>query len=262
VSRLRRALEALGVDDIEAVIEARTSCPEREQSDDFEERRPPDPSPAPQAADPGLRTVVATPASAEQPPPPPPAPGSAATGSIDPAAQAAMEIDLTSLLEELGGASTAPEPSRAMSPQPEDLDEVFERIQAETDGDPADESAEYFALARTYLDMEMPDEAIGSLQMAARSPRHRFSAASMLAQIYRDRSDLAQAIEWFERAAEAPAPGIEESRALFYDLADVLETLGETARALAVFLELQSDAPGYRDIAERVRRLSKVETEG
>jgi hypothetical protein len=42
----------------------------------------------------------------------------------------------------------------------------------------------------------------------------------------------------------------------------VLETLGETARALAVFLELQSDAPGYRDIAERVRRLSKVETEG
>jgi tetratricopeptide (TPR) repeat protein len=98
--------------------------------------------------------------------------------------------------------------------------------------------------------------------MAARSPRHRFSAAAMLAQIYRDRSDLTQAVEWFERAAEAPAPGVEASRALLYDLGDVLETLGETARALAVFLELESDAPGYRDVAERVRRLSRVETEG
>lgn len=84
----------------------------------------------------------------------------------------------------------------------------------------------------------------------------------MLARIYRDDSDLMSAIEWLERAAEAPAPGEEEGRALMYDLGDLLEAIGETARALAVFLELDADAPGYRDVAERVTRLSRVETEG
>jgi hypothetical protein len=84
----------------------------------------------------------------------------------------------------------------------------------------------------------------------------------MLAQLHRDSSDLGRAIEWFERAAEAPAPTPEDGRALLYDLGDVLETVGEAARALAVFLELQTDDPGYRDVRERVARLSRVETEG
>ena len=69
-------------------------------------------------------------------------------------------------------------------------------------------------------------------------------------------------VEWFERAAEAPAPTREEAHALFYDLAETLEAAGEQARALAVWLELQTDAGGYRDVAERVVRLTKAQARG
>ena len=84
----------------------------------------------------------------------------------------------------------------------------------------------------------------------------------MLGRLYQKRDDLAHAAEWFERAAEAPAPTVNEGRELLYDLGAVLETMGETARALAVFLELQTDAGDYRDVAARVERLARVQTGG
>ena len=151
-------------------------------------------------------------------------------------------------------------PSQSSPPEVADrnLDDVFQQLRSSA----GDDGAEHIGLARTYLEMGMLDEAIGALELAARSPRHRFEAASLLAQLHRDNSDLPAAIEWFERAAEAPAPSPDDARALLYDLGDVLETVGETARALAVFIELQTEAPGYRDLAIRVTRLTRTETEG
>lgn len=271
VARLRRALEALNVPDIERVIaecmRAVQTDPD-EGGDDFpwpEPRRPvarahhaapverPDALPVP----PAPRAPVLTPAPEREPasdiPHPLPAPGA---GSA--------EIDLTSLLGELEGAVAAPVPSAQGPGAPaRDLEEVFDRLRNDAGEHRAvDDPAEYFELARTYLEMNMPDEAVTPLELAARSPQHRFAAAALLAQLHRDRSDLVQAIEWFERAAEAPAPGPDEAHALLYDLGDVLETVGETARALAVFMELGADDPDYRDVAARVMRLSRTEMEG
>jgi hypothetical protein len=68
----------------------------------------------------------------------------------------------------------------------------------------------------------------------------------MLARIARDQQRLTEALEWLERAVDAPAPTVEAARGLLYELGDTLEAAGEDARALAVFLELQSTEPEYR----------------
>jgi hypothetical protein len=47
-----------------------------------------------------------------------------------------------------------------------------------------------------------------------------------------------------------------------YELADALEAAGEVSRALAVCMELQANAGEFRDVAERVDRLAKVQTDG
>jgi tetratricopeptide (TPR) repeat protein len=169
------------------------------------------------------------------------------------------EIDLTTALGGLdGGAAGAP----AAPPARDNLGEVFEDFRQEvTKQSGADQSAQHMTLARTYLEMAMPDEAIASLKMASKSPPFRFEAASRLGRIYAQRDDRPQAIEWFERAAEAPAPSVEEGRALLYNLGTLVEQSGDTSRALAIFLELQSEAGDYRDVAERVERLARVETE-
>ena len=123
-------------------------------------------------------------------------------------------------------------------------------------------AAEQYRLALTYHEMGMPDDAIKALEAAARSPRQRFDAASMLGRLYLERKDTAHAIEWLERAAEAPAPTPDAGRALLYDLAQTLESVGEQSRALAVFVELESESGGYRDVAGQIERLSKVQARG
>ncbi len=98
-----------------------------------------------------------------------------------------------------------------------------------------------------------------SLEEAARTPALRFEASSHLARICLDRGDLQTSVDWMERALEAPAPAAEDRLALMYDLADTLASQGETARAMALFMELESDASGYRDVRERIARLSQAE---
>ena len=40
------------------------------------------------------------------------------------------------------------------------------------------------------------------------------------------------------------------------DLADLLETMGENGRALAVFMEIDAAMPGFMDVTTRIARLS------
>jgi lipopolysaccharide biosynthesis regulator YciM len=125
-----------------------------------------------------------------------------------------------------------------------------------------DLAAEQYRLALTYVEMSMPEDAIKALEIAARAPRQRFDAASMLGRLYLERSDREHAIQWFERAAEAPAPTPDAGRALLYDLAQTLESAGEHARALAVYVELEAESGGYKDVAGQIQRLSKAQARG
>lgn len=247
VDRLRRALQTLNVAGVEAIIAERLAAPTHEETESFDDvhvpepARPPEPAvSAPVQERPPLEETHEEPVEPDEPAPRP----------------AAAEIDLTSALGELDAQHPAPAAPRPTEP-PRDLEDVFSGIRATVaSAASADECGEHFDLARTYLDMGLSDEAVPSLEIAARSPRHRFEAAALLARVFRDRGDLPHAVEWYERAAEAPSQNIEDGRALLYDLGDVLEMLGETARALAVFMELNAEASAYRDVPERIARLS------
>jgi tetratricopeptide (TPR) repeat protein len=187
--------------------------------------------------------------------PPPPA------RKAQPAAAEETEVDI-SLDEIKPGAAPPPPPPPPAAKQPEsgDIDAVFGsmRDQASRRSGLDDAEKEYkrgLAL-RAKGDIE---GCIAALEKASRAPKLRFSAAWLIARLYRDRTQMPQALEWLERAAQAPAPNVADGHQLLFELADGLEKAGEGARALAVLLELQADAGAYRDIEQRIDRLTKVQ---
>jgi hypothetical protein len=89
----------------------------------------------------------------------------------------------------------------------------------------------------------------------------RFQAASRLGREYAARGHAPVAIEWLEQAAAMPAPSRDASLGVLYELGAALEAVGEFARALAVFMEIDSEEPGYRDVGARLAVLARVENE-
>jgi tetratricopeptide (TPR) repeat protein len=254
IDRFRRALVMLKTPNPDAVIAERLSGQSPfTATDPFieVEETPPaaEPEPAPEPAA----------------PPPPGAPPASTAISPHPAFQiAASDLDLSRVLvAPPGRVEKTMEPELPPAQPSRNLDQVFQTFRDEASRDAAQiQGEQHLALARTYQEMGMLDEATQALQVAVRSPRHRFEAASMLASISRQRGELPQAIEWMERALEAPAPSPDASHALLYTLGETLEGLGEVARALAVFIELQAEAGDYRDLAARIERLAQAQAGG
>ena len=122
-------------------------------------------------------------------------------------------------------------PAAKTASTPATAERFGEFRQAVSEQSAADLAAQQYKLAITYRDMGMLDEAVTALELASRSPAHRFASAAALGRLHRDRDTLERAIYWFERAAEAPAPSLEEGRALLYELGDVLERTLERARS-------------------------------
>ncbi len=183
-------------------------------------------------------------------------------------APANLEVDLSVVLDTIKP-GTPPLPRPASPPVPAaaapaaDLDEVFGQLRQEAAARrPSDRAEAEFARARTLFDAGDADGALDALNVAAGSPSVRFGAASFAARICRARGRTALAIEWLEKAADAPAPAAEQAHAILYELAELLEAEGETARALAVCLELQAEAGDYRDVSVRVDRLTRAAARG
>jgi tetratricopeptide (TPR) repeat protein len=124
---------------------------------------------------------------------------------------------------------------------------------------PVADEAEPYDRAMEHLQAGREAGAIAALEAAARIPRTRVKAAAELGRLYLRRGDPQRGIEWLERAADGPAATPDEGFAVLYELANALERLGEPARALAILVDLDADAGGYRDVRARIERLARAQ---
>lgn len=300
LERFRRALELSGEADPDSVIAARLSGESPFTSTDlllaggdnllFDEPAKSAEAAATAEAPVEIDDLLAAAAAADEPPrKKPPAPAARKPYEEHHFQLSANAIDLESILGELESPSAPPPTAHAKTEDvevdlsvmledirkplpagpknggstPADLDQVFANLRGGATASGAPDAAER-AYARG-LELQKAgdiDGCIAALQEATRSPRLRFVTAAIVARIFKERGQTSQAIEWFERAGQAPAPTTEESYQLMYELADTLEAAQETARALAVCLELQAEAGDFKDVAARIDRLTKVQAGG
>jgi tetratricopeptide (TPR) repeat protein len=183
------------------------------------------------------------------------------------------EIDLSGDLEALLTDAPAPaisdgpvDPQAPATPGEEkglELDDIFRQLRESSGRDEETAAAaRAYDRASEHFNKGDREAAVACLREAVRDVSYRFRASSMLARLARERGDLVQAIDWLERAAQSPAPTLEASHAVLYELADTLQASGEPARALAVFLELQAIAPSFRDVVTRIGAASGAPSGG
>lgn len=299
-TRLRRACDLLGIEDADARLAQYVEATEDIDLLDLNDvlaapLEPPDARGGEASPESGGRTVDAPPAgvAAEPLPDRAAAPRQSTSAESEPEVRLPdpetpagdhavvfdlLEFDLSDALAGLTPAALAvPQPARSPTPPsppaedppesavdpPVDLERVFDGFRAHAaDAEDASTSDAAYARGQALLAGGDVTGAVAQLQVAARSPTLRFVASARLGRVYLSRDDVQAAIEWLERAAEAPAPSIDEGASVLYDLAASLERVGEAARALAILLELQADAPAYRDVAARISHLTRIESGG
>jgi hypothetical protein len=187
------------------------------------------------------------------------------TADVKPKPSAPAEIDLSDTLAALGGSLHPPVPSAAghsSTPSSPDLEAVFDAMRPRTaDYRSVAEAAELYERGQQRLESGQVREGLADLEEAARVPAFRFPAAARLGREYVLRGHAHTGIEWLERAAEMPAPTREAGLAVLYELGVALDAIGEGVRALAVLMEIETDAPNYRDVRQRLEVLARAEDE-
>jgi len=159
-------------------------------------------------------------------------------------------------LEAEPGTTPPPPPEAApATPQREAGDDVGHRIDR-------DDYRIRFDLGVACRQMGLLDWAVAGLKLAAAYRARIVECAGLLAECYVELGKPEHAVRWLEKGLAAPGLLPPQSHGLQYALAAAYEACGETSRALAAYARLQADGADFRDVEERVRRLSKAADRG
>lgn len=128
------------------------------------------------------------------------------------------------------------------------------RLQAKVDEEigKTDLEARY-NLGIAYKEMALLDEAIAEFRLAMRKPELFVGAGSHLADTLADRGDFDGALAVLEEILAVSTEVEEVRRDVLYHKAVLLSNAGRRDEAREILLQINEKAPGYRDVASRLR---------
>ncbi len=183
-----------------------------------------------------------------------------------PAAAAQVEDRSFDIAESLGAldggdrVSNVGPPSFRRAGEQVDVEEVFAKFKegvAKQIG--VDDAQSHYDLGVAYKEMGLIDDAIREFDTAGRDPKRTCICQSMIGTIQLERGNLNEAIDAFIRGLQAPDRTREQEAALCYEIGAAYEVKRMSKQALEHFQRSARLVPAFRDVQERIRRLSKSE---
>lgn len=173
-------------------------------------------------------------------------------------------LEISSSLETLSASDAwaQTDGQKFTSPDQEvDVEEVFAKFKEGVAAQiSVDDSQAHYDLGVAYKEMMLVDDAIREFETAARDPNRECISFSMIGMIHLERGDADNAIAAFTRALDAPLKDPEQEAALGYELGGVYEGMHMRREALIAYQRTSSINPNYRDVAQKIRALSKGES--
>lgn len=141
-----------------------------------------------------------------------------------------------------------------------DVEEVFAKFkEGVAQQVPADDTQSHYDLGVAYKEMGLVDDAIREFGVAAEDPKRECLCRSMIGMILMERGKISEAIDAFTKGLQSTVKAPEQEVALYYEIGAAYESLKRTKDALTQFQKVARRDSNYRDVQERVRRLSKIE---
>ena len=100
------------------------------------------------------------------------------------------------------------------------------------------------------------DDAIGSLQQAQRDPRRNLAAMNYLGQAFTKKKWYRQAADTYQKVLQADIPD-DRAKEIRYNLAQVLEEMGEAQKALDEYSRVVQIDYNYKDARQRLDALNE-----
>lgn len=139
-----------------------------------------------------------------------------------------------------------------------DVEEVFQKFKEGVEKQvSADDSQTHYDLAVAYKEMGLIDDAIREFDVAARDQEMECVCQSMIGTLELARGNVAEAIEAFLRGLNSPVKEPAQETSLLYELGNAYEAKKMTREALAYFQKVVRKDPRYRDVGDRIARLSQ-----
>jgi tetratricopeptide (TPR) repeat protein len=122
----------------------------------------------------------------------------------------------------------------------------------------ADDAQSHYDLGVAYKEMGLLDDAVREFDVSSRDPKRACICHSMIGMIQLERGNINEAIDAFMRGLQAPDRTKEQEAALCYEIGAACEAKKMNKQALDYFQRTARIVPTFRDVADRVQRLSKV----
>ncbi len=138
-----------------------------------------------------------------------------------------------------------------------DVEEVFAKFKEGVAKQiSVDDAQSHYDLGGAYKEMGLLDDAIREFETAGRDPKRECVCQSMVGMIQLERGSINEAIDAFMRALHAPIRTPDQEMALCYEIGAAYEAKKMVKEAISYYQRVQRRDATYRDVAERVRRLT------
>ena len=113
-----------------------------------------------------------------------------------------------------------------------------------------------FNLGLAYLEQGLTEEAIEEFLMASEDPARRLDCSSIISKAYKQNNNFNEALHWLEKSLGLVEAGSAEHFALLYELASLHEDNGDRIKALEIYRRVKEWNPAYRDVSNKVDKLT------
>jgi tetratricopeptide (TPR) repeat protein len=170
-------------------------------------------------------------------------------------------FDIAASLDALEALDVAPEAANLMNETGQvDVEEVFAKFKEGVSKQlSVDDGQAHYDLGLAYKEMGLIEDAKSEFDIAARDPNRECVCRSMIGTIWLESGELDRAIEAFQQGLAARIRTPEQETVLCFEIGAAYETKRMTREALSYFHRVARRDANYRDVEERIRRLSKPE---